>query len=128
MSLSFRIQPPFGDRIFSRTFPQSLYLVVFLGGFPDLRRVSYFRHVCLSVRMEYLGSHRTDFDEIWYFRVFFFRKSVDAIQVQSKSDNNNGSLHDHLCTFMAVYCRVLVTIRNVSHVSCRENQNTHFVE
>jgi len=24
------------------------------------------RHVCLSVRMEQLGSHRKDFYEIWY--------------------------------------------------------------
>jgi len=28
------------------------------------------RHVCLSVRIEQLGSHRTDFHEIWYFMKF----------------------------------------------------------
>jgi len=47
---------------------------------------------CLSVRpsvsMQQLVSHRTDFHEIWYLRVF--RKSVKKIQVSLKSDKNNG--------------------------------------
>jgi len=38
----------------------------------------------LSVRMEQLGSHWTDFHEILYLTVF--RKSVDKIQVSLKSD------------------------------------------
>jgi hypothetical protein len=41
----------------------------------------------LSVRMEKLGSHWTDFDEIWYE---LFRKSVEKIQVLLKFDKNNG--------------------------------------
>jgi hypothetical protein len=41
------------------------------------------------VRMEQLSSHWTDFDEIWYLS-FFFRKSVEKIQVSLKSDNSNG--------------------------------------
>jgi hypothetical protein len=55
------------------------------------------RHVCLSVsvclfvflsvRMEHVGSHRTDFHKILY-RIF--RKSVEKIPVSLKSDKNNG--------------------------------------
>ena len=43
---------------------------------------------CPSVRMEQLGSHWTDFDEIWYFRLFL--KPVDKVQVSLKSNENNG--------------------------------------
>jgi hypothetical protein len=50
--------------------------------------VRRFRFVCLSVRMEQLGFHWTDFDKICYLRVF--RKSVEKIQVSLTSDNNSG--------------------------------------
>ena len=36
----------------------------FLGAFAKLRKVTIFRHVCPSVRMEQLCSHWTDFHEI----------------------------------------------------------------
>ena len=39
--------------------------------------------------MEELGSHRKNFHEIWYLRIF--RKSVEEIQVLLKSDKNNES-------------------------------------
>ena len=39
---------------------------------------------CPSVRMERLGSHWTDFHEIWHFGIF--RRSVQKIQVSLKSD------------------------------------------
>jgi hypothetical protein len=41
-----------------------------------------------SLRIEHLGSHWTDFHEIWYLSVF--RKSVGNIQILLKSDKNNG--------------------------------------
>jgi hypothetical protein len=44
-------------------------------------------HVSLSVHMEQLGSHYTDFDETWYLS--FFRKSVEKIQVSLEPDMNN---------------------------------------
>ena len=44
-------------------------------------------HVCLSVCMEQLSSHYTDFHEIWYLSIFW--KSVIKIQVLLKSDKNN---------------------------------------
>ena len=49
---------------------------------------SHIGHVCLDVRMEQLGSHWTEFDEIWYFTVFL--ESVDKTQVSLKSNKNNG--------------------------------------
>ena len=41
---------------------------------------------CPSVRMEQLGSHWTDFHEIWNFSIF--RNFVYKIQVSLRSDNN----------------------------------------
>jgi hypothetical protein len=43
---------------------------------------------CLSVRMEQLGSHWTDFHEISY--VIIFRKCLKTFRVSLKSDKNNG--------------------------------------
>jgi hypothetical protein len=42
----------------------------------------------MSVHMEQLGSHWTDFHEIWYLNIF--RKSVGKIQVSLKSERNDG--------------------------------------
>jgi hypothetical protein len=79
----------------------------------------------VSVRMEQLGSHWTDFHDIWYLSIF--GKSVEQIQVSLKSDNNNGTLHKDLCTFMIISRSILLRMRNVSDKSCTENQNTHFM-
>jgi len=38
----------------------------------------WLRHVCPPVRMQQLGSHWTDFHEIWYMSI---RISVEKIQV-----------------------------------------------
>jgi hypothetical protein len=43
--------------------------------------------ICLSVRMEQLGCHWTDFREICCLCIF--RKSVEKVQVSLKSDKNN---------------------------------------
>jgi len=44
--------------------------------------------VCLSVRMEQLGYHWTDFYEIWYLSIS--RKSVDSVQFSLQSDKKIG--------------------------------------
>jgi hypothetical protein len=53
--------------------------------------ISYVMCVCLSgtlsVHMEHLGSHWTDFQETWYWNIF--QKSVEKIQGSSKFYNNN---------------------------------------
>jgi hypothetical protein len=47
---------------------------LFLGALSKLRKatISVVMSALLSVRMEQLGSHWTDFHEIWHFRFFFF--------------------------------------------------------
>jgi hypothetical protein len=79
--------------------------IVLLGSFAKLRKAvaSFVMSVCpsvlsvcpsvLSVRTQQLVFHWTD---------FFFRKSAQKIQVSLTSDNNNGTLHKHLCTFMII--------------------------
>ena len=49
---------------------------------------SFLLSICLSVRMEQLCSHRTEFNEIWYLNIF--RKYVEKIKIPLKSDKNNG--------------------------------------
>jgi hypothetical protein len=46
--------------------------------------------ICLSVHMEQLGSHWTDFHKIFYSSIF--RKIVLKIQLSFKSDKNYGYL------------------------------------
>jgi hypothetical protein len=58
--------------------------------FAKLRKatISFVISVFSSVREEQLGSHFTDFHEIWYLRIF--RKFVEKIKVSLKSNKNNG--------------------------------------
>jgi len=76
------------DRVF---FPEISKGQSFLGLCAQLRKgtISFIMsaRVCLSVRMEQIGSHRTDFHEIWYLSNF--RKSVQTIQISFKSNKNN---------------------------------------
>jgi len=73
----------------------------------------------LSIWMEQLGSHNTDFHEIWYFRIF--KKSVHKIHVSLKYDLT-CTLHKDLCTFMVGFL-----LWNVSGKSCR-GKNTFYVQ
>ena len=56
----------------------------------SLSRLSTCMFVCLSVHMQQLGSHWTDFHEIRYLRIFL--KLVEKIQVSLISDMNNGQI------------------------------------
>jgi len=67
--------------------------------------------------MEQHGSRRTDFLEILYFVIFFFRKSLKKIQVSLKSNKNNGCLHEYQYTFMTIFRSVLLRMINVSDKS-----------
>ena len=78
------------------------------------------RSVSPSVCME-LGSHLTDFHDIWC--LIIFRKSVKRIQICIKCDKINGALHEYLYTFMIVSRPVLLRMRNVvekikTHILC----------
>jgi len=98
-----------------------------LGAFAKLRKAtsSFVVSVRLSVGMEKLGSHWTDFHEIWYLR--FFRKSVKKIQVSSKPDKNNGYFIWRPMYIFIISHSFLLSMRNVSDRPCRGNQNTYFV-
>jgi len=50
--------------------------------------VSFVMSVCLSVHVEKIGYHWTDFHEISYLNIR--RKSAVKIQLSLKSDKNNG--------------------------------------
>jgi hypothetical protein len=97
----------------------------FLGAFEKLWKstITFVMYVCMFVRVEQLRSHWMDFYEIWYLRIF--PKTVEKIKVALKSDKNNGTLHEDLCTFMTISRWILLRMRNVSDKICRENQNTH---
>ena len=62
----------------------------FLGAFAKLKKstISFVMYGRLSVRMEQLGSHWTNFHEILYLSIF--RNSIEKIRVSLKSDKNNG--------------------------------------
>ena len=61
-----------------------------LGAFAKLQNAStsFVMSVCMSVRMEQLGSHGREFHEIWHSSIF--KRSVIKIQVSLQSDKNNG--------------------------------------
>jgi hypothetical protein len=83
--------------------------------------------VCPSVRLNVttLGSHWTVFHGI--LNLSIFRKSVEEIKFSLKSEKNNGHLTWGLCRFMTISSWILLRMRNVSHVSYRENQNMHCI-
>ena len=67
-----------------------------------------------------------DFDEILYLSNF--RKSVEKIQVALKSDKNNGCFTERpMYIFFVVSLSILLRMRTILTVSCRENQNAHFI-
>jgi hypothetical protein len=60
------------DKLFAVLKESCVRKRVSLGSFAKLRKltISIALSVRLSVRMEQLGSHWTDFHEIWYLRIF----------------------------------------------------------
>ena len=75
--------------------------------------------------MEQLGSHCSDFHEIWYLSIF--RKSVEKIQVSLKSDKTNGYFTRKALHIYDYISHMYSKNENVSDNICRGNQNTHFV-
>jgi len=49
-----------------------LFFFLFLDVFPKMRKTttSFVMSVCLSVRMEQLGTHSKNFDDSWYLSIF----------------------------------------------------------
>jgi hypothetical protein len=76
--------------------------------------------------MEQLGSHWTDFYDIWCFTIFF-RKSVQKIKFRVNLTRTTGTVPEGRYIFLIMSGWILVRMRNTSDKSFRENQNTHFV-
>jgi len=87
-------------------------------------------HVCLSmylsIPMEQIGFQLMDYHGVWYFSIFW--KSVKKTQVSLKSDKNSGSLTWRPMYILIISCWFLLIMRNVSDKSCRENQNTFYIQ
>ena len=77
--------------LFGVCFP---YAAPMYDGFRCARKIAKsdceLRHVCLSVRIELLGTHWTDFHKNLYLRIF--RKSIEKIKVSLNSEINKGYL------------------------------------
>ena len=116
----------YGSQNKQRLFPYTALTDRFLGAFAKLWKAtltSFVMSVCPSVCI-LLSSHWTNVHEIWYLSIF--RNSVDKIQDSLKSDKNDGTVHEDVCTFSIISRSVLLRRRNESDKICRENQNTLF--
>jgi len=74
--------------------------------------------------MEKLGSHWTNFYEIWYWNIF--RKFVDKIQVSIKSDKNN-EYFTWIPMYITVISRWILLKWHCWDKYCRDNQNAHLM-
>ena len=112
-----------GQRCYPRTKDVQLY--TFWDAFANLWRCTF--SFVMSVRPPpWNNSAPTGLIFMKFVIWVFFENLSRKIQVSLKSDTNNGTLHEDRCTFMTISRSVLLTVRNVSDKSCRENQNTHF--
>jgi len=116
-----------------------MYRAWFSGAFAKLRKstISFVLSVCQPavclcvclyvlpyVRMEQIGSQRTDFHEIWYWSVF--RKSVEKIQVSLNLTITTATLHEDQRKFLIISRSFLPVMGHALDKSCRENRNMHF--
>ena len=95
-----------------------------LGAMAKLRKAAV--GFAVSVRMEQLGSHWTDFHEIWHLRIF--RKYFEKIKFHWNLPRITGNLHQYQYTFMIISRSNLLGMKSVWDKSCRENQNTFYVQ
>jgi len=51
--------------------------------------------------MKQLGSHWTDFNDIWYVNTI--RNSIEKFNFDENMANITSTLHEDLCTFMVVF-------------------------
>jgi hypothetical protein len=58
----------------------------------------------------------------------FFRKTYEKIQDSLRSEKNNGYFTRIQVKILIMSRSVLLEMRNVSDKSCRENQNTFYVQ
>ena len=61
------------------------------------------------------------------FYIWIFCETLPENSSFIKTDKSNGYLTRKICIFMIISCWILLTTRNVSEKSSRENHNTHFM-
>ena len=76
----------------------------------------------MSVRVEQLSCHWTDFHEMLCPRIF--RKYFERIKNLTKL---TASFHEDLCTFVIMSGAFVFRMRNFSDKNCRGNKNTVFM-
>jgi hypothetical protein len=79
---------------------------------------------CLSVRMDHLGSHWTDFHEIRYLSVF---QRFENFQDSLTFVKNNGYFTWRPILILIRSRSFLLRLRNILDTCCEENRNTNFV-
>jgi hypothetical protein len=91
---------------------EATLILYFLRAFAKFRKATYIRHVSLCLH----GTILLPLDGCSLNLVLaVFRKSVEKILVSLDSDKKiTGTLHEDLCTFMMISCRILLRMRNVS--------------
>jgi hypothetical protein len=82
--------------------------------------------VCLSLCSSSWNNSAPNGQIFMKFDFSSFWKSVHKIQVSWKSTGMKRISYEKR-VFMIISHSILLRMRNVSHKSCRENQNTHFV-
>ena len=100
----------------------------FLGSFTKLRKatISFFiMSVCPSVRIEQLGSHWTDFHEIWCSRIF--QNHREKIRVSLQSDKNNGYFTRRTIYIFLSYLAQLFLEWEMFQTKVIQKIKTHFV-
>jgi len=127
-SVNLRLNNWIGWPVFKKLHMNVVPLVnttkLFLGAFAKLQK-----YVCLSVRNTSLP--QVGFS--WNLLFFFFRKSVEKLQVWLKPDESNRVLYVKtrvcvcVCSYMIISGWILRRTRNLSQDVRRENQDKHFV-
>ena len=118
---------------FRKFYGTILLIAMFTGAYPEPDESSLFflarsQHCekrllassCLSVRIQQLGSHWTDFHEIWY--LWIVQNPSRKFMLNWKMTTITGTLHEDLCVHIYIYISrwILLRMRNVSHKSCRK--------
>jgi hypothetical protein len=81
--------------------------------------------VCLSVCLEEVSTHWTDFHDIWCLSIP--RKSIEKIQMSSNLLRMTSTSHEDLHKFTIISRRILLRMRNIPDKSCRKNQKTRYM-
>jgi hypothetical protein len=101
--------------------------VTFIGTFAKLWKVtiSFIMSVCPSIwPSTWNNSAPTERIFVKFGIWVFFKNLSRKFKFHWNLTRITGTLHEELCTFMISWW-ILLRMRNVSHKSCRETQNTH---